>query len=135
LGARIAEIAGLLNPRHGRLAIAILEQQQPVIRGTLRMPGGGGFAVPDPGLREIGRDAAPELVGLGEIERGIRIACPRERPPERHGTGIFTDLPGVDAILHCRRGAGCRRRQHHRRHDQRHHTLPFREALAWHETR
>ena len=57
----------------------------------------GGAAEPGFGLRQVHGHAAPQLIGLRQIELGIGIARDGERPPLRHGGGIFAALPRIDA--------------------------------------
>src|SRR5205814_740801 len=80
--ARLAQLGGLLQPLETLRLVSILEQQQPQRRLGVEMPACGSTLEPGLRCREVDRNAAPEAVGLAEIEMRIGIALFGERAPD-----------------------------------------------------
>jgi hypothetical protein len=97
LRARFAASCRCLDERHRILSPTGGEQDEPQIVFGLQMSLLRGAAIPGFGLTEIGGYAAPQLIGLAQIELRVGIAGQRERAPFGDGGGIVAALPGVDA--------------------------------------
>ncbi len=78
-----------------------------------------GAAIPAFGLRQIGGDAATELIGLTQVELSIGIAGERFGAPLGDGALIVAALPGIDAVLDVGVGGGgqhgCRKQRQRQR--------------------
>ena len=59
----------------------------------------GGALEPGLGRAQVDGDAAPEAIGLAEVEGGVGIAFLGERAPDGDGAVIIALLPRLDAGL------------------------------------
>jgi hypothetical protein len=78
---RVAALRRLPNPNHAGFAITVLEQNQAEVRLRFLVTLLGRLFVPALRHPEIRGDAASELIGLGEVELGVRIALLSKRSP------------------------------------------------------
>ena len=100
LRARFAPCDRFFQPGLRLGALARLEQREPVIVGGLNMALCGGLAEPAFGERRVDRNAAPQLIGLAQVELRIGIARDGGRPPFLDRLAIVALRPGLDPRLH-----------------------------------
>ena len=119
-GTGIAAPGGILDIRQRSFAAPILEQHQAISVGGLQMPPGRRLGIERLGLRRVRRHAAPEAVGLAEIEHRIGISRRRRAFPFVHGHRVIAPAPGIDPGLDVGRGrsGGRQRKQRRARHDR-----------------
>jgi hypothetical protein len=100
LRARIAPPGCGSDIGHGRFAPTVLEQQQAVIVRCLDVPLRGGGGIKRLCLLLVSLHAAPQAIGLAEIELCIGIARLCRARPFAHRRGVIASRPGIDAALH-----------------------------------
>ena len=113
-GARIAAPGGGLNIGHGLRMLAALEQQQSIVVAGLKVTLRGGQPEQLLGLGQVLRHAVAQLIGLAQIEFGVRVALGGGADPFADGGGVILAAPCIDAGLDVgQRGGGAGQRRQH----------------------
>ena len=117
--ARFAAFGRADDEGHRVVAAIGGEQDEAEIILGLQMPLFGGAAIPGFGLRQIGGNAAAELIRLPQIELRIGIARERGGAPLGDGALIVAALPRIDAVLDVGMGGRGQHRCRNQRQRQR----------------